>query len=141
MLGNSANAIQPIAISLPFSINKFGTISSTSDQKIIWADRVRSAVGTALTQRVMRPTYGATIPQLLFDSVDVVRAALESDINSIFATYLPSLIFEESIIDYDDRQNVLSIDIRYRLPDGEEELVTLGVATLNGNQIIREDLA
>lgn len=141
MLGNSINSIQPITISLPFSINKFGTVSTTSDQKKIWADRVRSAVGTALTQRVMRPTYGATVPQLLFDSVDVVIAALESDINAIFSTYLPSLTFEESLIDYDNKQNIISIDVRYRLPDGEEELVTLGVATLNGNQIIREDLA
>lgn len=141
MLNKSTNAIQPVAITLPFSISRFGTISSTSDQKIIWADRVRSVVGTAVTQRVMRPTYGTVVPRLLFDSVDVVTAALESDINSAFATYLPSLIFEESILQYDDRQNVLSIDVRYRLPNGEEELVTLGVATLNGNQIIREDLS
>lgn len=141
MLNKSTNAVQPIAITMPFSINKFGAVSSTSDQKIIWADRVRAVVGTAVTQRVMRPTYGTVVPRLLFDSVDVVTAALESDINSAFATYLPSLIFEESILQYDDRQNILSIDVRYRLPDGEEELVTLGVATLNGNQIIREDLS
>jgi phage baseplate assembly protein W len=140
MLNNSTNSVQPVAISLPFSLNRFGNVSTTSDQKKIWADRVRSAVGTALTQRVMRPTYGTAIPQLMFDSVDVVSAALESEINAVFANYLPALIFEESVIEYDDRQNVLSIDVRYRLPDGEEELVTLGVATLNGNQIIREDL-
>jgi phage baseplate assembly protein W len=140
MLGNSTNSIQPVAISLPFSLNRFGNVSTTSDQKKIWADRVRSAVGTALTQRIMRPTYGTAIPQLMFDSVDVVSSALESEINSVFANYLPALIFEESVIEYDERQNVLSIDVRYRLPDGEEELVTLGVATLNGNQIIREDL-
>lgn len=141
MLNNSTTSIQPIAMTLPFSINRFGGISTSSDQKKIWSDRVRSAVGTAITQRVMRPTYGTVIPQLLFDSVDVVSAALESEINKVFATYLPALIFEESIIEYDERQNVLSIDVRYRLPDGEVELVTLGVATLNGNQIIREDLA
>lgn len=141
MLNNITSSIQPIAISLPFSINRFGGITTTTDQKKIWSDRVRSAVGTALTQRVMRPTYGTAIPQLLFDSVDVVRAALESEINSVFANYLPTLIFEESVINYDDRQNILSIDVRYRLPDGEEELVTLGVATLNGNNIIREDIS
>lgn len=141
MLNSITSSIQPISISLPFSINRFGGITTTTDQKKIWADRVRSSVGTALTQRVMRPTYGTAIPQMLFDSVDVVQAALESEINAVFANYLPSLIFEESIINYDDKQNILSIDVRYRLPDGEEELVTLGVATLNGNAIIREDIA
>jgi hypothetical protein len=59
----------------------------------------------------------------------------------VFANYLPTLIFEESVINYDERQNILSIDVRYRLPDGDEELVTLGVATLNGNSIIREELS
>lgn len=141
MLNSSTSSIQPIALSLPFSINRFGNVTTTTDQKKIWADRVRSAVGTALTQRVMRPTYGTAIPQLLFDSVDVVRAALESEINSVFANYLPTLIFEEAIINYDDKQNILSLDVRYRLPDGEEELVTLGVATLNGNDIIREEIS
>lgn len=141
MANNPTGSIQPITISLPFSINRFGNIATTNDQKKIWSDRVRSAVGTALTQRVMRPAYGTAIPQLLFDSVDVVRAALESEINSVFANYLPTLIFEEAVINYDERQNILSLDVRYRLPDGEEELVTLGVATLNGNEIIREELS
>jgi phage baseplate assembly protein W len=134
-------SVQPIAMTLPFSIDRFGNISSTTDQKKIWADRVRSAVGTALTQRVMRPEFGTAIPQLLFDSVDVVREALQSEINLVFANYLSVLSFEELNIEYDDRQNVLSVDIRYRLPDDTEESVTLGVATLNGNQIIREDIA
>lgn len=141
MPNSPTTSVQPLALSLPFSINRFGGISVTTDPKKIWSDRVRSAVGTALTQRVMRPTYGTAVPQLLFDSVDIVRAALESEINLVFANYLPTLIFEESVINYDERQNVLSIDVRYRLPDGEEELVTLGVATLNGNSIIREELS
>ena len=137
----TAGSVQPISIAFPFSIDRFGNISTTTDQRKIWADRVRSAVGTALTQRVMRPEFGTAVPQLLFDSVEVVREALEAEINLVFANYLSVLSFEELSIEYDDRQNVLSVDIRYSLPDNTEESVTIGVATLNGNQIIREDIA
>ena len=141
MVNTTSISSQPIAMTLPFSIDRFGNIATTVDQKKIWSDRVRSAVGTAVTQRVMRPDFGTAIPQLLFDSVDVVRDALESEITLVFANYLPVLGFEELNINYDERQNILSVDIRYRLPDNTEELVTLGVATLNGNEIIREDIA
>lgn len=141
MANTISTSVQPIAMTLPFSIDRFGNIATTTDQKKIWADRVRSAVGTALTQRVMRADFGTAIPQLLFDSVDVVREALEAEITLVFANYLSVLGFEELDIQYDDRQNVLSVEIKYRLPDNTEELVTLGVATLNGNEIIREDIA
>jgi len=140
MASRLPGTIQPLAISMPFTIDRFGGIATTTDQRKIWGDRVRSAVGTAVTQRVMRPTYGTAIPQMLFDSVDAVTAALEAEINTVFANHLSALIFEEANINYDDKQNVISLDVRYRLPDGDEELVTLGVASLNGNQIIREEL-
>lgn len=131
---------QPLAIAMPFTIDKFGGIATTTDQRKIWGDRVRAAVGTALTQRVMRPAYGTAIPQMLFDSVDVVTETLEAEINTVFANYLSELVFEETSVRYDDKQNIISLDVRYRLPDGNEELVTLGVASLNGNQIISEEL-
>lgn len=140
MASKLPGTIQPLAISMPFTIDKFGGIATTTDQRKIWGDRVRSAVGTALTQRVMRPAYGTAIPQMLFDSVDVVTETLEAEINTVFASYLSELVFEETSVRYDDKQNIISLDVRYRLPDGNEELVTLGVASLNGNQIIREEL-
>lgn len=140
MASKLPGTIQPLAISMPFTIDKFGGIATTTDQRKIWGDRVRSAVGTALTQRVMRPAYGTAIPQMLFDSVDVVIESLEAEINTVFANYLSELVFEEASVTYDDKQNIISLDVRYRLPDGNEELVTLGVASLNGNQIISEEL-
>ena len=51
-----------IAMSLPFSIDPYGKVSSTTDQKKIWADKVRSVLGTALRERVMLPTFGTLIP-------------------------------------------------------------------------------
>ena len=41
-------------LALPFSVDPYGKISVTSEQSKIWADRVRSVIGTTLRERVMR---------------------------------------------------------------------------------------
>jgi phage baseplate assembly protein W len=136
------NAPKPVAVSLPFSFDAFGNVAVTTSQEKIWGDRVRVAVGTALGERVFRPDYGTTIPQALFDSPDAVKEVIEQDISSVFAQFLPALSFSEVIVDYDSMQNIIAVEVLYSLP-GEDELenVTIGVATLSGNNPITEDIA
>jgi phage baseplate assembly protein W len=135
------NSLKPIAISLPFTFDAFGNIATTSSQEKIWADRVRVAVGTVLGERVFLPDYGTTIPQKLFDTPEVVTSAITTDIQAVFAQSLSALSLNEVIIDYDEAQNIISVDILYSLP-GEDDLeaVTIGIATLSGNNPITEDL-
>jgi phage baseplate assembly protein W len=45
-------------IALPFSVDPYGKVTVASDQSKIWADRVRSVIGTFLRERVMRPEFG-----------------------------------------------------------------------------------
>lgn len=136
------NSLKPIAISLPFTFDAFGNVATTSSQEKIWGDRVRLAVGTALGERVFLPDYGTTIPQSLFDSISVVQAAIESGIQAVFAQSLDALSLNEVLIDYDSNQNIVAVEVLYSLPgEDESESVTIGIASLSGNNPITEEIA
>jgi phage baseplate assembly protein W len=133
--------LHPVGISLPFTINEFGSVSSTTDQRRIWANNVRSVIGTVLRERIFRQDFGTSIPTKLFDSVDAVTEVVSGDITSAFTRYLPSLSFNTATINYDDLENVISIEVLYGLPDDTEDAVTLGVASIDGTNIISEVIA
>lgn len=131
----------PVGISLPFTIDEFGNVASTTDQKRIWANKVRSAVGTVLRERLFRQDFGTSIPTKLFDSVDAVTEVVTGDITAAFSRYLPSLGFNNATISYDDLENIISIEVSYSLPDDTEQSVVLGIASIDGNNIISEVIA
>lgn len=128
----------PVGISLPFTIDEFGNVASTTDQKRIWANKVRSAVGTVLRERLFRQDFGTSIPTRLFDSIDAVTEIVTGDVTAAFSRYLPSLGFNNATINYDDLENIISIEISYSLPDDTEQSVVLGIASIDGNNIISE---
>ena len=135
------NTPKPTAISLPFTFDAFGNVTSTSLQEKIWGDRVRLAVGTALGERVFRPDYGTSIPQSLFDSPEVVEEVIRQDISSVFSQFLPSLSLNSTSVNYDSNQNIMSVDVLYSLPgEDESEVVSIGIASLSGNNPITEEL-
>lgn len=131
----------PVGISLPFTIDEFGNVASTTDQKRIWANKVRSAVGTVLRERLFRQDFGTSIPTRLFDSVDAVTEIVTGDITAAFSRYLPTLGFNNATISYDDLENIISIEISYSLPDDTEQSVVIGIASIDGNNIISEVIA
>lgn len=131
----------PVGISLPFTIDEFGSVGSTTNQKIIWANKVRSVVGTVLRERLFRQDFGTSIPTKLFDSIDAVTDIVTGDITAAFTKYLPSLSFNNATINYDNLENVISIEILYGLPDDTEQSLTLGVASIDGTNIISEVIA
>ena len=55
-----------IALSLPFSLNSYGGIAVATEQSKIWADRVRSVLGTSRRERLMHPEIGPLIPFAVF---------------------------------------------------------------------------
>lgn len=128
----------PVGIAFPFSIDEFGNVASTTNQNTIWANKVRSVIGTVLKERLFRPDFGSNIPNRMFDSVDVVIDAVNSDVGSAFSKYLPTLGLTEVLINYDDFDNVTTVEILYTLPDETQQSVTIGIASIDGNKIISE---
>ena len=68
------------SLSLPFSIDAYGKVSVTSEQSKIWADRVRSVLGTSLRERVMRPTFGTLIPYAIFEGAETAEAEIKAEV-------------------------------------------------------------
>ena len=119
------------AISLPFTIDGYGNILKTSNQAEIWEARVKSAVGTAFGERVMRSNYGTKIPELFFDTQDALTAGVTKEITSVFANYLPILTLESVYIAHDELSGETTADITYSLPNQTTTTTSVSVVTIN----------
>ena len=130
-----------VAVSLPFSVDYTGRVAFSSDQKVIWADRVKSVIGTAVRERVMRPSYGTLIPYALFESNETATIEIEVDIRKAFNTYLPTLILDSVTATTDTYTNTISVNLTYTLPNNTKVSTSLGVISLAGSNPPYEEIS
>jgi phage baseplate assembly protein W len=131
-----------VALTFPFSLNPLtGSIVTTTNQDVIWADRVKLAVETNLGERVMRPSYGTKIPAALFNTVDSFTDVFERDVQRVFVEQLPLLSFESITSDFNERENTLSVDITYSLPNNTKATTKVGVMVVSDINPPYEELA
>lgn len=128
------------AIALPFAIDSYGNISTATNPKKIWEDRVKSVIGTMLDERVMRPNFGTDVPKLLWDSSEFAQGSIESEVRRAFLQHLPLLTLDEVVISYDEYTNIITANVVYSLPNDEETTVNVGIANINRNNPASEDL-
>lgn len=133
--------VSEVAVSLPFSISEFGTVATTSSQEKIWADRVRSAVGTAVGERVLRPDYGTEIAANTFNTLEAAAESLKQQVELAFSRDLRLLKLVSTKVTTDEAESSLEAEITYSLPNRTVEVVLLGFATLLGNLPLIEDVA
>jgi len=125
---------------LPFSIDSYGNINSTSDQSKIWTDRVRSVLGTTVRERVMRPGFGTLIPFSLFDTESSAISQVTTEVNKAFITQLTLLRLDKVNVTIDEYTNVLTVEVIYALPNNEVVSTLVGVALIDGANPIYEEL-
>jgi phage baseplate assembly protein W len=128
------------AISLPFRIDDFGNIASTISQEKIWADRVRSAIGTRLNERVILQDYGTEIPDSLFQNSDTTLEIVREQVETAFIRDLPTLELISVVATYQASEDTIYAEITYSLPSKEQTSVVIGIATLSSNNPIEEEL-
>lgn len=119
------------AISLPFSIDGYGNISKTSNQSEIWEARVKSAVGTAIGERVMRAGYGTRIPELFFDTQDALDSGIKKEVTSVFDSYLPLLTLNTVDVVYNELLGEITATISYSLPNQTTTTTSVSIVTIN----------
>jgi phage baseplate assembly protein W len=129
-----------VALSLPFSVDPYGSINTTTDQSKIWADRVRSVLGTTLRERVMRPTMGTIIPFSLFNSEESATAEIRAEVSKAFGEQLKLLTLEKVNVTSDSYTNVLNIEVIYGLPNNEIVSTIVGLVLIDGAKPIYEEL-
>jgi phage baseplate assembly protein W len=129
------------AISLPFSLDAYGRITSTVSQQKIFSDRVLSVIGTNLKERVMLVEFGTKITSYLYGSVEKAISAIPGEIEQAFAKFLPTLTYSNTNVIYDEQTGTLLLDIIYELPNGETNSTTLEiVAIASKNPPVQETL-
>jgi phage baseplate assembly protein W len=127
------------AIALPFSINSFGKITDTTESKKIWADRVRSVVGTALRERVMRPEFGTDVPSSVFETTEDADAQIRTEVIAAFNSQLPSLTLDDVTSTFDEFTGVMNVEIVYALPNDEVVSTSIGLVSIAGTAPIYEE--
>lgn len=137
----SLSPVTELAISLPFKIDALGKVGATVDQSKIWADRVRSVIGTALGQRVFRPEFGCNAALSVFNSEELVLRLIEEDITFAFQSHLPILVLDGVTAEVDPDTLVINVDVSYQTPNGADYAVQLGIATIDGNNPLSEEFA
>jgi len=130
-----------VAISLPFRVDPYGKISVSSDQQKIWADRVRSVLGTALRERVMQPLFGTEIPYSLFSTQEDAAILIERETQSAFEIQLPLLTLQSVTTTFDEFTGIINVSTVYDLPNNTQVETVVGVAYIQGtNPIYQETL-
>lgn len=129
-------ANKELALSLPFSVNPYGRISTTTERSKIWQDRVRSVIGTFLGERVMRPNFGADVVDAVHETSEEAIIIIETQVRQAFNTYLPTLTLTDVITNYDESTGIMEVEIVYSLPEATIEDVsstTIGLVRIAGN--------
>lgn len=132
--------IADLAISLPFSISPYGKVADTTSQTKVWADRVRSVLGTLIGERVMRPRFGSRIPLEVFETSTVAVQQVKEAVFNAFAEFLPLLTLVSVNVTFDDTESLISAEVIYSLPNQETVTTNIGVLTQIGNAPISEEL-
>ena len=112
------------AISLPFSLDSFGSVGYSSDEKKIWQDRVVMVVMTRLGERIMRPTYGTAVANSVFENINDSIVLIEQAVRGAFTTFLSPLNLTKvkANVDPVDGYVVIEISYRYNKPENEQSL-------------------
>jgi phage baseplate assembly protein W len=130
-----------LAISLPFSINAYGDVSSTTDQRKIWSDRVRFVIGTNLEERILSPEFGTLVPSAFMETSESAESKIISEVERAFPLQLSLLTLQGVDVSFDDYSGTTNVNITYSLPNGEVADTTVAVTYISQNKIsVQENL-
>lgn len=133
------NFIEEKAFSLPFTFDSTGNIAKTVDQSKIWQDKVRSAVGTIVGERVMRSSFGSNVSFSEFDTVGEIQATIEENVSALFSSTFPTLEVKDISADYNTSSEELVVSVEYMLPNQDAVKTQVGIATISGKQPLYEE--
>jgi phage baseplate assembly protein W len=129
-----------VSFSLPFSIDAYGKVASTTDYSKLWADRVRVTLGTALGERVMRPEFGSFVPFTVFDGEEDAVSSIETEVRAVFNNQLSLLTLSQTDVTFDEYTGIISVTIVYALPNRDEVTTTVGIVTVRGTNPTAEEI-
>ncbi|MFZ4583133.1 MAG: GPW/gp25 family protein, partial [Paludibacter sp.] len=107
-------------------------MSYTTDEKKIWQDRVVLVVMTRLTERVMRPTFGSTVGDSVFESEETAESMIQQAVAAGFSQWLKPLTLTKVTITVDPADGYLLATVQYRYEkETNDQSVQIKTAILN----------
>lgn len=103
------------AISLPFRLDSFGNVATSTDLPKIWGDKVKTVVATALGERIMRNDFGCSLPNNLFDIAVDAPGFADGQIQAAFLAWLPEVDFVRTDLE-ETESGTVSLNVVYRIP-------------------------
>jgi hypothetical protein len=89
----------------------------------------------------MRVNFGTKIPVNFFENVFLVSETIKEEVNQAFFNNLPELELEETIVVIDELLGLVNAEIKYFLPNRDQTAITIGIARINPNQPLEEELS
>jgi phage baseplate assembly protein W len=114
------NDILGRGVAFPLQVNPRGGIAEAREARKI-RDSIRMILGTQHGERLMRPTFGCNLRQLVFApntpaTANLARYYVEEGLS----TWEPRIILDEITIENDLRSGCLQIQINYRIKSSYE---------------------
>jgi hypothetical protein len=89
----------------------------------------------------MRANYGTQIPINFFENVSLISEVIKEEVNQAFFNNLPELELEETIVVIDEALGVVTAEVKYLLPNKDQTAIAVGIARINPNQPLEEELS
>jgi phage baseplate assembly protein W len=105
-------------LAFPLQTNVRGEVALVSGVKDI-EQAIWIILGTRLGERVMRPTFGCRVYNLIFEPVNAVTATLIQDYVKEALTFWEPRIEVVSVLSYldDDQEGAVLVDIEYEIKE------------------------
>ena len=114
-------------ISYPYTIDPSGLVSSTSDPRKVYLDRLLTLLSTSPGQRPMLPNYGTDVMRALYENDNDLTISINRAIRSAVAIWIPEISVEEVKVGLPDEFGEATVEVLIKLPNSL--LTTLSVTT------------
>ena len=118
-----------IEMNLPFGVDPQGRIAFTTDPQQVLRNRVTTVIATQLGERVMRPSYGTPLIDMLFEGDDDFTVSiLADDIRRAVEEYEPGVTIQDVFPATDNSlDGIINLTVTYSAVNSPLETVTVPV--------------
>jgi hypothetical protein len=89
----------------------------------------------------MRPGLGTSVPGAIYDSPETATATITKEVETAFANQLPLLKLQSVNTSFNEYTGIMTVNIVYDLPNNEQVNVNIGLATVQGNAPITQEIS
>lgn len=117
----------------PVGVDEDGSIRTATNEETV-EESIRTIIGTARGERVMRPDFGCGIHEHVFDTINAnTRTMIETSVEDALVEFEPRIAVEDVTTSTEDlSEGVLQIEVAYRIHESNTRRNLVYPFYLNG---------